>query len=49
MRQVVRAVAVVEHIGGAGARRLLTKLAAGTPEARLTREATAALERLGRR
>jgi RNA polymerase sigma factor (sigma-70 family) len=44
-----RALEVLEHVGGAAARRLLRELAGGAPEARLTREAGAALERLSRR
>jgi hypothetical protein len=43
-----RALDVLESIGDAEARRLLTRLAQGAPQARLTREAQAALERLGR-
>jgi WD40 repeat protein len=46
MRQIVRAVAVLEHMNSEEARQFLKKLAAGTPEARLTREARAALDRL---
>jgi hypothetical protein len=49
LRQSVRAIAILEHVGGADARRLLEKLAAGPAEARLAREAAAALERLRRR
>lgn len=49
IRQMVRAVAVLEHMDNAGARRLLTKLGEGAAEARLTREARSALERLGSR
>jgi RNA polymerase sigma factor (sigma-70 family) len=45
LRQV-RAVAVLERIGSADAKKLLTELANGTPEARLTREAKASLDRL---
>jgi RNA polymerase sigma factor (sigma-70 family) len=45
-RRMVRAVAVLEHMNGDDARRLLAKLAGGAPEARLTREARAAMERL---
>ena len=45
----VRAVMVLEARGTAEARRLLRRLAAGLPEARLTQEARAALERLPRR
>jgi hypothetical protein len=43
-----RAIAVLERIGSAEARRVLTALSEGDPEARLTQEASAALERLGR-
>jgi hypothetical protein len=46
MRQSVRAVAVLEHMDNDEARQLLKKLAAGAAEARLTREARAALDRL---
>jgi dipeptidyl aminopeptidase/acylaminoacyl peptidase len=49
LRQGVRVIAILEHIGGADARRLLEKVAAGPAEARLTLEAAAALERLRRR
>ncbi|HEY7311970.1 MAG TPA: sigma-70 family RNA polymerase sigma factor [Gemmataceae bacterium] len=45
-RRIVRAVAVLEYMKNEGASPLLKKLAAGAPEARLTREATAARERL---
>jgi RNA polymerase sigma factor (sigma-70 family) len=45
----VRALAVLEHIGTAAAGEVLAKLAAGAPEARLTREAQDSLERLRRR
>jgi WD40 repeat protein len=48
-RQNVRAVAVLEHMDSEEARHLLKKLAAGTPEAQLTREARAALDRLVQR
>jgi RNA polymerase sigma factor (sigma-70 family) len=44
----VRAVAVLEYIGTPEAQDLLQKLAQGAPEAWLTREAKAALERLAR-
>jgi hypothetical protein len=44
--RVVRAVETLEHAGTAEARQLLAKLATGAPEARLTREAKAALRRL---
>ncbi len=45
----VRAVELLEHLATPEARQLLQKLATGAPEARLTREAKAALERLDRR
>jgi hypothetical protein len=48
-RQNVRAVAVLEHMESDEARHLMKKLAAGAPEARLTREARAALDRLVQR
>jgi hypothetical protein len=48
-RQNVRAVAVLEHMANDEARQLLKKLAAGAPEARRTREAQAALDRLFQR
>jgi hypothetical protein len=41
-----RAVAALEMMGDDSARALLETLAKGAPEARLTREAAAALERL---
>jgi WD40 repeat protein len=44
-----RAVEVLERIGSVEARRSLEALAKGTPEARLTREATASLDRIARR
>src|SRR5262249_26780395 len=47
--RAVRAVAVLEDIATPEARQLLERLAAGAPEARLTQEAKAALERLDRR
>jgi predicted NACHT family NTPase len=43
--RISRAVGVLEHTGGAPARRLLEMLAQGPPPARLTREANAALGR----
>jgi WD40 repeat protein len=46
--QAVRAVAVLEHIRLREARELLQSLAKGTPEARFTKEARAALERVDR-
>jgi RNA polymerase sigma factor (sigma-70 family) len=45
----LRAVEVLELAGGEDSRRVLEALAGGTPEARLTREARAAAERLARR
>jgi hypothetical protein len=48
LRQI-RAIAVLEQIGNAEARRVLERLASGAAEARQTREAKAALERLARR
>jgi hypothetical protein len=44
--QAVRAIEVLEHIGTAEAQQVLRSLAQGMPEARVTREAGAALERL---
>ncbi len=44
-----RALEVLEQIGDAEAKRVLEALSKGTPEAWLTREAKASLERLGRR
>jgi hypothetical protein len=48
LRQV-RAVEALEYMATPKARQLLAELAKGTPEARLTREAKAALQRLERR
>jgi RNA polymerase sigma factor (sigma-70 family) len=48
-RRAARALEALEDMGTAEARQLLEALAKGAPEARLTREAKAALERLGRR
>jgi hypothetical protein len=42
----LRAVEVLEHVATPDARKLLQKLAKGVPEARLTREAVASLQRL---
>jgi hypothetical protein len=47
--RALRAVEALEKSGASEARQLLAKLAGGTPEARLTREARAALERLSKR
>jgi hypothetical protein len=47
--RAVRAVEVLEHIATREARDMLKKLASGVQEARLTREAKAALERLAAR
>jgi hypothetical protein len=44
-----RAIAVLERVGTDDARQVLEELAEGDPEARLTQEAKAAAERLGRR
>ena len=44
----IRAVMVLEQIGDAEARRLLQRLAEGAAEARQTREAKAALQRLSK-
>jgi RNA polymerase sigma factor (sigma-70 family) len=44
--RALRAVEVLEHIGTSDAQEVLKKMAKGAPEARLTREATAALDRL---
>jgi RNA polymerase sigma factor (sigma-70 family) len=47
LRQV-RAITILDRIGSPEARKLLAALAEGAPEARLTREAKATLERLSR-
>jgi WD40 repeat protein len=47
--RALRAVEVLEHVGTAEAREVLGQLAQGAPEARLTREAKASLDRLARR
>jgi RNA polymerase sigma factor (sigma-70 family) len=44
----LRSVEVLEHLGTPDARRVLASLAEGGPDARLTREAKASLERLAR-
>jgi hypothetical protein len=46
--RAARALEVLEHLGTADARALLRALAGGSPGARLTGEARAALQRLGR-
>jgi hypothetical protein len=48
-RRALRAVAVLEQIGTPEARQVLEVLRQGPAEARLTREAKAALTRLARR
>jgi WD40 repeat protein len=48
-RRALRAIEMLEYAGTPEARALLTDLAKGTPDLRLTREAKAALERLARR
>jgi hypothetical protein len=48
-RREVRAIEVLEYLATPEARQFLEKLAQGAPEARLTREAKAALERLSKR
>jgi RNA polymerase sigma factor (sigma-70 family) len=47
--RTLRALEVLEHIGTSEARQVLEGLTKGMPEARLTREAKASLERLARR
>jgi hypothetical protein len=47
--RALRAIEVLEHIGTVEARRLLQELAGGIEEARLTQQAKAALDHLGRR
>ena len=47
--RALRAVEVLERIGSGDARRVLERIAGGAPEARLTREARSALDRLGKR
>jgi hypothetical protein len=47
--RALRTVEVLEHIGNAAARQQLKRLASGAPDARLTQESRAALERLARR
>jgi hypothetical protein len=48
LRAALRGVEALEHAGTAEARQLLKELAGGPPEEILTREAEAALRRLGR-
>ena len=45
----LRAIEALEHIGNSEAQELLKKLSQGAPEARLTQEAKASLERLSKR
>ena len=47
--RLLRALEALEHAGGAEAKRLFESLAKGAPGARLTLEAQASLDRLGRR
>jgi WD40 repeat protein len=47
--RALRAVEVLEHVGTPQAREVLGQLAQGAPDARLTREAKVALDRLARR
>jgi WD40 repeat protein len=47
--QALRAIEVLEHISTPEAKQILQTLATGTPEARLTQEARASLERLAKR
>ena len=47
--QTLRAIEILEHIGRPEAKQVLQTLAKGVPEARLTQEATASLERLSKR
>jgi WD40 repeat protein len=44
--RMLRGMEVLEHIGTPAARKMIASLAEGTPQARLTREAKAALQRL---
>jgi hypothetical protein len=48
-RRHLRAVRIVENLASPEARQVLERLSTGAPEARLTREAKAALQRLGTR
>jgi hypothetical protein len=47
--RALRAIEVLEHIGSQDAARVLKKLAGGAPDARVTQEAKASLERLAKR
>jgi hypothetical protein len=48
-RQALRAIEVLERVGTPEARQVLKTLTQGAPEARLTKEAKASLDRLGKR
>jgi hypothetical protein len=47
--RALRGIEALEHLGTAEARQVLRAVADGLPEARLTQEAKASLQRLGRR
>jgi hypothetical protein len=47
--RALRAIGVLEHIGNPDAQQVLKTVATGAPQARLTQEAKAALERLARK
>jgi hypothetical protein len=47
--QAIRAIEVLEHIGTPNAKEILQTVTTGVPEARLTQEAKASLERLAKR
>lgn len=47
--QAIRAIEVLEKVGTMGARHVIETIAAGAPDARLTQEAKASLERLARK
>jgi WD40 repeat protein len=48
LMRALRAIEALEHIGTADAKQILAKLAAGAPEAMVTREAKASLDRLAK-